>query len=247
MKYTSVKSAISVKCVRHSGDDKTVVDAARVSLASLDEAHARNEADERVCTERDQKLINYLAKHKHMSPFEHCHVTFWVEAPLYIARQHMRHRTWSYNEVSRRYTSEGIRVYEPSGYRKQAKTNRQASTDDVVDPVINTVYGTHGAYQTTATELVSQVTSDLIKVYETLLDAGVCREQARGILPQSMMTHYYATVNLRNLVAFIKERISVDAQHEARELAQQMLEIAQAHYPLSVEALMKSHEEKQDV
>ena len=247
MKYTSVKSAISVKCVRHSGDDKTVVDAARVSLASLDEAHARNDADERVCTERDQTLIDYLAEHKHMSPFEHCHITFWVEAPLYIARQHMRHRTWSYNEVSRRYTSEGIRVYEPSGYRKQAKKNRQASTDDVVDPVVNTVYGTHSAYQTTATELVSRVTSDLIKVYETLLDAGVCREQARGILPQSMMTHYYATVNLRNLIAFIKERISVDAQHEARELAQQMLEIAQTHYPLSVEALMKSREEKQNV
>jgi thymidylate synthase (FAD) len=247
MKYTSVKSAISVKCVRHSGDDKTVVDAARVSLASLDEAHARNEADERTCTERDQNLINYLAKHKHMSPFEHCHITFWVEAPLYIARQHMRHRTWSYNEVSRRYTSDDIRIYEPEGYRKQAKSNRQASTNETTDPIVRVIHGTTNTYMTAASTIVEETNRELVKVYAALLDAGVCREQARGILPQSMMTHYYATVNLRNLVAFIKERISVDAQHEARELAQQMLEIAQTHYPLSVKALMKTHEEKQDV
>jgi thymidylate synthase (FAD) len=238
MKYTAVTAPISVTHVRHSGDDKTIVDAARVSLASLDEMNERNDAALRECDARDRKLINYLAAHKHMSPFEHCHITFWIEAPLYIARQHMRHRTWSYNEVSRRYTSEDIRIYEPVGYRKQAKNNRQASTDETTDPAVHLVAGSTQDYTTTASALVSNVNQKLVDVYTALLEAGVCREQARGVLPQSMLTQYYATVNVRNLAAFIKERISVDAQYEARELARQMLAIATEHYPLAMNALI---------
>ena len=238
MNYTAVKSPISVKHIRHSGDDKTVVDSARVSLASLDEMNERNEATTRECDQRDKNLIKYLAKHKHMSPFEHCHITFWVEAPLYIARQHMRHRTWSYNEVSRRYTSDDIRIYEPDGYRKQATSNRQASTEDTTDPIVRVIHGTVSTYMTAATTIVEETNKELMKVYSALLEGGVCREQARGILPQSMMTQYYATVNVRNLAAFIRERISPDAQYEARELARQMLSIAKEHYPLAMSALI---------
>lgn len=238
MNYTSVKSPITVKHVRHSGDDKTVVDSARVSLASLDEMNDRNRVTSRECTDRDKRLINYLASHKHMSPFEHCHITFWVEAPLYIARQHMRHRTWSYNEVSRRYTSDDIRIYEPDGYRKQAATNRQASTDETTDPIVRVIQGSSQTYMTAASTVVEETNRELMRVYSALLEAGVCREQARGVLPQSMMTQYYATVNVRNLSAFIKERISVDAQYEARELARQMLEVAKEHFPLSINALI---------
>lgn len=238
MKYTPVTSPIMVNLVKHSGDDKTIVDSARVSLASLDEMNDRNVNKNRECDERDQKLIKYLAAHQHMSPFEHCHMTFWVEAPLYIARQHMRHRTWSYNEVSRRYTSDDIRIYEPEGYRKQAKSNRQASTDETTDPIVKVIHGTVSTYMTTARTVIGEMNRELLKVYAALLEAGVCREQARGILPQSMMTQYYATVNLRNLAAFIKERISMDAQYEARELARQMLAIAKEHYPLAMQALI---------
>lgn len=238
MSYISVDTPITVNHVRHSGDDKTVVDAARVSLASLEEMTERNQADTRECTQRDINLIRYLARHKHMSPFEHCHITFWVEAPLYIARQHMRHRTWSYNEVSRRYTSDNIRIYEPAGYRKQASSNRQASTKEVTDPIVRVIHGSINTYMTAATTIVQETNRELMKVYDALLDAGVCREQARGILPQSMMTQYYATVNVRNLAAFIKERISPDAQYEAQDLARQMLAIAKEHYPLSMSALI---------
>lgn len=238
MNYTSVKSPITVKHIRHSGDDKTVVDSARVSLASLEEMNTRNDGGSRECTDRDKKLIKYLADHKHMSPFEHCHMTFWVEAPLYIARQHMRHRTWSYNEVSRRYTSDNIRIYEPEGFRKQAKSNRQASTEEVTDPIVKVIQGSAQTYMTAASTIVEETNRELMKVYSALLEAGVCREQARGVLPQSMMTQYYATVNLRNLAAFIIERISIDAQYEARELAQQMLALAKKHYPLAIQALI---------
>jgi len=238
MKYTAVKSPISVKHVRHSGDDKTVVDSARVSLASLDEMNDRNDAETRECDQRDKNLIKYLATHKHMSPFEHCHITFWIEAPLYIARQHMRHRTWSYNEVSRRYTSDDIRIYEPDGYRKQAKSNRQASTEETTNPIVRVIHGTTNTYMTAATTIVEETNKELMKVYSSLLEAGVCREQARGILPQSMMTQYYATVNVRNLAAFIRERISSDAQYEAQQLARQMLTVAKEYYPLAMQALI---------
>jgi thymidylate synthase (FAD) len=238
MKYTAVKSPINVKHVRHSGDDKTVVDSARVSLASLDEMNDRNDAETRECDQRDKNLIKYLATHKHMSPFEHCHITFWIEAPLYIARQHMRHRTWSYNEVSRRYTSDDIRIYEPDGYRKQAKSNRQASTEETTNPIVRVIHGTTNTYMTAATTIVEETNKELMKVYSSLLEAGVCREQARGILPQSMMTQYYATVNVRNLAAFIRERISPDAQYEAQQLARQMLTVAKEYYPLAMQALI---------
>jgi thymidylate synthase (FAD) len=238
MKYTPVKSPIMVNIIKHSGDDKTIVDSARVSLASLDEMNDRNVSVSRECNDRDQKLIKYLAEHNHMSPFEHCHMTFWVEAPLYIARQHMRHRTWSYNEVSRRYTSDNIRIYEPEGFRNQAESNRQASTDEVTDPIVKVIHGSTQTYMTAASTIVAETNQELMKVYSALLEAGVCREQARGVLPQSMMTQYYATVNLRNLAAFIKERISIDAQYEARELARQMLALAKEHYPLAMQALI---------
>lgn len=236
--YTVVDRPVAVKLVRHSGDDKVVVDSARVSLASLEEMGARVSGDDRGCSERDIKLIKYLARHKHLSPFEHCHMTFWVEAPLYVARQHMRHRTWSYNEVSRRYTSDDIRIYEPARYRKQAPTNRQASTEESDDPVVRVIQGPSTTYMTAASTLVAETNRELLRVYAALLEAGVCREQARGVLPQAMMTQYYATVNLRNLSAFVIERTSTDAQSEMRDLAMQMLALAKQHYPESIAALM---------
>ena len=238
MKYTAVDTPATVKLVRYSGDDKVVVDSARVSFASIDEMHKRVEGDDRECTERDIRLIKYLAQHKHMSPFEHCHMTFWVEVPLYIARQHMRHRTWSYNEVSRRYTSEGIRIYEPCGYRPQAKSNKQGSYDRLENPAVYVTQGTIQSYETNATDVVRKTNKQLVDTYHSLLEAGVCREQARGILPQSLMTQYYATVNLRNLVAFIKERCGDDAQYEIRCLARQMRDKAQKIFPISTHHLL---------
>jgi len=150
----------------------------------------------------------------------------------------MRHRTWSYNEVSRRYTSDDIRIYEPDGYRKQAKSNRQASTEETTNPIVRVIHGTTNTYMTAATTIVEETNKELMKVYSSLLEAGVCREQARGILPQSMMTQYYATVNVRNLAAFIRERISSDAQYEAQQLARQMLTVAKEYYPLAMQALI---------
>ena len=238
-KYESVSVPAKVRLVQSSGNDMTVVNSARVSLAKLEEMQNRNYLDA-LPSQRDIKLINYLAKHKHMSPFEHCHMTFWVEAPLYIAKQHMRHRTWSYNEVSRRYTSEDIRVYEPPFFRAQAKKNLQASTREQINPVVMVVEGTHSTYETYATDAMKKNHEDSVVLYGTLLEAGVCREQARGVLPNNLMTQYYATVNLRNVIAFLRERLGEGAQYEIRELAKQMASIVKDLYPVSYGALMEN-------
>tara|TARA_B100000214_G_scaffold366226_1_gene334920 strand:+ start:2342 stop:3076 length:735 start_codon:yes stop_codon:yes gene_type:complete len=244
MSYTIVNDPASVRVYNISGDDKTVVDAARVSLASLDEMHGRVKSledaeDARECTERDIKLINYLAREKHYSCFEHSHITLWVEVPIYIARQHMRHRTWSYNEVSRRYTSEDIRVYEPLMFRAQSKSNRQASTDEAIDPVLKTISGHYQDYDVHATDAVAEHNRDAINTYHKLLNNGVCREQARGVLPMGLLTQYYASVNLRNFAAFIRERKSSHAQSEMQTLATKMYDAIIEHFPISLKALLE--------
>ena len=239
MNYELTSNPTSVKVYKFSGDDKVVVDAARVSLASLEEMNDRVSFENRECTERDLKLISYLAKQKHYSCFEHCSITFWVEAPIYIARQHMRHRVWSYNEVSRRYTSEDLRVYIPDNFRQQSKSNRQASTDDLINPVMSSIKGSTQIYDTRATNLMAKAIDKSMQAYFDLLDAGVCREQARGLLPMSTLTQYYATVSIRNLASFLRERLDKSAQYEIQLMAKQMFDLAKEHFPISMKALME--------
>ncbi len=121
----------SVEYISHMGSDLSIVNAARVSFGS-----EKEELDD-----KDKKLINYLVKHNHTSPFEHCAITMRFTVPLFIRSQHHRHRTWSYNEISRRYTSVDMEFYEPSEFRTQHKSNRQASTETLVNPDLSDVTG----------------------------------------------------------------------------------------------------------
>ena len=117
-----------VSYIQHVGDDKMVANAARVSFG---------QDNTRPLTPRDKKLIRYLAEHKHTSPFEHNSITFLFEVPMFVRSQHMRHRTWAYNEISRRYTDVDLRFYEPTSFRTQHESNRQASNEnDLIDPTI---------------------------------------------------------------------------------------------------------------
>ena len=117
----------SVEYVKHDGEDVMFVNAARVSFG----AHKEKIDD------KDIKLIRYLINHNHTSPFEHCSITFRFVVPIFIRSQHHRHRTWSYNEISRRYTSVDMQFYEPESFRTQHKSNRQASNDDMINPDMN--------------------------------------------------------------------------------------------------------------
>ena len=206
----------SVEYIQHMGDDLTIVNAARVSFGK-----EKKEIDG-----RDRKLIQYLCRNKHTSTLEHNVVTFRFLVPLFVRSQHHRHRTWSYNEISRRYTDENLKFYLPKNFRTQHKSDRQASSDIKIDPQ---AYPTMSLMR--VSELLEYKTNECLQAYETLIDRGVCREQARMILPQNLYTEYYGTVNLNNLVKFITLRIDSHAQWEIRRVAEACKEIAEEIWP----------------
>ncbi len=215
-----------VEYVQHMGADLTIVNAARVSFGVN-----KNEVDE-----RDRKLIRYLVKNKHTSTLEHNVITFRFTVPLFVRGQHHRHRTWSYNEISRRYTDVNIQFYEPKEFRTQHKSNRQASNEeDTINPLIE-MYDPRCSVpmRFTASDIVKNHHKDALKLFDNLIAAGVCREQARGLLPQNMYTHYYGTVNLNNLIKFINLRDDDHAQWEIQKVAQACKQIATDLWPVAM-------------
>lgn len=217
-----------VRVVQSMGTDLMAINAARVSYAG-------NEAVE--WTEREDKLLSFLVKNRHTSPFEHLSITFHLKVPLFVRSQHMRHRTWSYNEISRRYTDHNIEFYTPNSFRAQAKTNRQASDhNSSINPVITRptydfVTEDECYANFTASSLYNKACRDSLALFNELIAAGVCREQARGILPQTTYTEYYATVNAHNLNHFVNLRDHGAAQGEIVELARGMSKLAAEVWP----------------
>jgi len=210
-----------VELVDAIGSDLTIVNSARVSFG----VH-KSELDD-----KDRKLIRYLIKHKHTSTLEHCFVTFRVKVPLFIRSQHHRHRTWSYNEISRRYTDENLEFYEPKAFRTQHASNRQASNEnELIDPVL------WHADNLSASDVVKSHHQDCVELYNKLMEKGVCREQARGVLPQNLYTEYYASANLSNILKFIELRSHEGAQLEIQKVAEAMLKILEDLYPETLKA-----------
>jgi len=210
-----------VEYVEHMGSDLSIVNSARVSFGKHKE-----ELDG-----KDKKLIKYLIKHRHTSTLEHCLVTFRFKVPLFIRSQHHRHRTWSYNEISRRYTEENLQFYEPRTFRTQSKSNRQASNVDELDPIM-------GYFEDGGPNYASSVVRDhhrrSVSLYNELMEKGVCREQARGVLPQNLYTEYYGTVNLNNLIKFIELRTHDGAQWEIQQVARACLTVVENLWPTAV-------------
>ena len=206
-----------ISLVQNMGDELTVVNAARVSFGVN-----KTELDD-----KDKKLIKYLIKHKHTSTLEHNLATFLIEVPLFIRSQHHRHRTWSYNEISRRYTEYDMKFYYPNTLRAQSKSNRQASINEHINPDILIGFGSSGK----ATELIQNHCEDSLDLFNKLIKGGVAKEQARMILPQNLYTKYYATANLNNILKFIDLRIHEGAQWEIQQLARGMLEIITNIWP----------------
>ena len=223
----------AVEYISHMGTDLSVVNAARVSFG----------AEKEEIDEKDIKLINYLMAHNHSSPFEHCTITFRFTVPLFIRSQHHRHRTWAYNEISRRYTSVGVEFYEPDKFRTQHKSNRQASTDDLIDPLLESNRDGTPTMSSASCQIKSHH-RECVRLFQALLESGVCREQARGVLPQNLYTQYYGTVNLHNLLKFVSLRIHEGAQWEIQQVAKACLEVAEKHFPHSVKSYMKNKLEK---
>lgn len=228
-----------VELVDFVGDDLTIVNSARVSFG----VH-KEELDD-----KDRKLIRYLIKHRHTSVLEHCFVTFRVKVPLYIRSQHHRHRTWSYNEISRRYTAESLEFYEPKHFRTQHANNRQASDlEKLINPVVRSTLEQRNRTQDnpTASDLVKLHNIRSVELYNELLDKGVCREQARGVLPQNLYTEYYASANLNNILKFVDLRLHEGAQWEIQCVAKAMLTICEKLYPETIKAFYEVKNEKKE-
>lgn len=209
----------NLELVSHGGTDFMPCSAARVSFGNEDKTGQD--------VDKDVKLMNYLAKHQHMTPFEHQSATFLVEVPLFIRSQIMRHRTFAYNEISRRYTDESLEFWIPDVFRGQSKSNRQAS-----DGVIEVAGGV---------ENWQWYTGICLGYYNSLIEQGVAREQARAVLPQSLLTKFYMTGNLRNWCHFLSLRLDSHAQHEVQVVAKRIEAELTKLWPNSMAALM-SHQ-----
>lgn len=219
-----------VTLIDHMGSDLSVVNAARVSFDKESDWNYWRDDEGLVRTyikDKDAKLIRYLAKHQHWSPFAHCFLSFRIKAPIFVARQLVKHQVGlAWNEVSRRYVDTPPEFYEPETWRKRAENVKQGSADDPVDDlerVRNQISHLHGI---------------ALADYQWLLEKGVCPEQARMILPQSTMTEWIWSGSLFAFARVCKLRLDSHAQAETREVAEFIAEAAHDHFPICWRELM---------
>lgn len=221
-----------VQLIQHWGSDKMIVNAARVSFGKDNNSPLND---------KDAKLIRYLLRNRHSSPFEHVGCTWKFTVPLFVRSQHHRHRTWAYNEISRRYTSEKMEYYVPETFRTQHKSNRQASNMDQINP---SIFG-NGLSWLVASLRVQEIVDYSMLIYDRMLKAGVAREQARMILPQNLYTEYYGTVSLHNALHFLSLRDDPHAQWEIRRVAEGMKEQMRKLFPVTMKAYEELKEERE--
>ncbi len=204
---------IEVNLIDKMGSDLSVVNAARVSFANKHEEFDSN---------HDERLIKYLAKHNHWSPFAHCSLQFHIRAPVFVARQMVKHQVGlSWNEVSRRYVDIEPEFYNPDTWRQRSPDKKQGSLDQQVrrsDIVEKTVENFNDMVRT---------------IYNNLLEHEVAPEQARMILPQSMMTEWYWSGTLYAFARVCNLRTSSDAQYETRTVAYDISKHAKDNFPIS--------------
>ena len=210
-----------VRLIDHMGSDLSIVRSARVSY----DAEWRAGADEG----KDAKLIDYLIRNNHTSPLECVQFTFEVKAPIFVFRQWHRHRTWSFNEVSARYSElpEEFYVPELSQITTQSANNKQMRTD------------TEHQYSAAIQNSILATCEHAFLTYKSLIQTGCPRELARGVLPVNTYSHMFATVDLHNLAHFLRLRLHEHSQYEIRVYAEAMLELIEPIVPVAVAALRK--------
>lgn len=218
-----------VELIDSLGSDLTVVNSARVSFGKRIDT----------LTERDEKLIRYLARHQHWSPFRHVQLQFHCKVPEFVARQWYKHVVGiaysdhatvdhAWNEISMRYVdASDLDFYTPETFRHQSDDNKQASTDEAVadpDESLKQQYLSHS--------------QQALQLYKDLVAQGVAREQARGVLPLNIYTEFYWTASLQAVVNFIQLRQHATAQYEIREYAQAVESFTQTVVPVSYRYLL---------
>jgi len=217
---------IEVTYIDHMGSDLSVVNAARVSFGKQSEWMPRvHNGEPKVLQFKDAKLIRYLAKHKHISPFGHAFASFHVKAPVYVARQLVKHKFLRWNEISRRYVDDDPEFYVPEVWRGRSADKKQGSEGEVSTNA-NIVYHNNV----------------MLGLYKQQLAEGVCPEQARGILPQSMLTEWYWSGSLDAFADMCNLRCKPDTQFETQIVANLISKSMSTFFPVSWEALRANEE-----
>ena len=203
---------ITATYVDHMGSDLSVVNAARVSFGKKHDTFQ----------DKDAKLIDYLAKHGHISPFGHAFASFHVKAPVFVARQLVKHKFLRWNEISRRYVDDEPEFYTPDVWRGKAQDKKQGSSDKEIK------------------NIHADTTLDYVKsLYNHMLSEGVAPEQARMVLPQSTMTEFYWSGSLDAFANVCRLRCDTDTQAETQEVAWQIYHQMEDLFPVSWVALME--------
>ena len=211
---------MKVTYINHMGDDLSVVNSARVSFGKKSDYMPRvHMGESKVLQHKDEKLIKYLAKHQHKSPFNHAFATFHVKAPIFVARQLQKHEYMPWNEISRRYVDSEPEFYEPDVWRGRSADKKQGS-DGVVD---------------TKTKPTNQYS---LETYRNLLSDGVAPEQARMVLPQSMYTEWYWSGSLYAFAKMCSLRLKEDTQLETQVIAEMISIEMSMKFPVSWRALV---------
>jgi len=223
-----------IKLIDSMASDLSVVKSARVSNGIITETEDQ---------ERDQKLINYLMKHRHGTPFEHSVFTFYIKCPIFVAREWHRHRIGSFNEISGRYVEFKPEFYTPSKFRVQSKSNKQGGvfpeeawfrenkapgdwySSDVAD-----IWDERNRIE------ITNAFMGQYNTYRTLLQWGVAKEMARIVLPLATYTEFYWTVNARSLMNFLSLRMAEDAQWEIRQYANELASHLEIQMPMTYNA-----------
>lgn len=224
---------MNVDLVDHMGTDLTVVNAARVSFDKASDWKLDFSKDHKfgdnVLSDADTKLIHYLAKHNHWSPFAHTSIQLRIKAPIFVARQLVKHQVGGvWNEVSRRYVVSEPEFFFPEVWRGRPTDGMKQGSSGAVTHV-HGVLVSHGAQYAASTALGT---------YNQLIDGGVAPEQARMILPQNMMTEWYWTGSLMFFARVCKERLAPGAQAETRDVASLIAREVELLFPVSWNALM---------
>jgi thymidylate synthase (FAD) len=214
-------SMIEATYIDHMGSDLSVVNAARVSFGKNSEWMPRiHYGEDLVLKPKDARLIRFLAKHNHKSPFNHTFVTFHVKAPVFVARQLVKHEYMPWNEISRRYVDVEPELYEAPIWRGRSADKKQGSSGEVRSNA-NVHYFNNNALQ----------------MYKQLIDEGVAPEQARMVLPQSMITEWYWSGTLFAFAKMCGLRLKEDTQAETRVVAEKIEDVMMKLFPVSWEAL----------
>ncbi len=212
-----------VKLLEVMGSDEAIVDAARISY------------DRRGKSE-DRALIRYLLRHRHTSPFEMGVLRFEIKMPIFVARQWIRHRTASLNEMSARYTELPDEMFVPKVVAMQSKDNKQGRQKPMysLDDDTRVVDRDEGWLA----HLINVANTTSYAHYQTLLNAGVAREIARGVLPANIYTKFVWKMDLHNLMHFLDLRLDPNAQEEIRDYAEVIEKLVALHFPISYEAFI---------